>query len=182
MRVIAGKYRRLTLNTIKGDNTRPTTDRIKETLFNIIRDEVDGSNFLDLFAGSGQIGIEALSRNAISVTFVDNNRKAIECINENLDKCHIKEDVTVIQGSCMTTLKRLDDKCFDIIFMDPPYRMGLEKDILSYLSDNTVIKEGGLVIIESDLDTEFEYINNLNFELIQDKKYKTNRHLFLRKL
>ncbi len=181
MRVIAGKYRRITLSTVKGLDTRPTTDRIKETLFNIINDEVYGSNFLDLFAGSGQIGIEALSRYASNVTFVDNNRACIDCIDANLLKCHIDEGVKVLCGNALTTLKRLDEG-YDIVFMDPPYGKDIERDILAFLSEESIVTEGGLVIVEADLKSEFDYISELNFELVQDKRYKNNRHLILRKI
>ncbi len=181
MRVIAGKYRRITLNTVKGLDTRPTTDRIKETLFNIINDEVYGCSFLDLFAGSGQIGIEALSRHASSVTFIDNNRACVDCIKDNLLKCHIDEGATVINGNALATLKRLDED-YDIVFMDPPYGKDIERDVLEFLSEESIVTDGGLVIVEADLKSEFDYISELNFELVQDKRYKTNRHLILRKI
>ena len=130
MRVIAGKCKRLILNTIPGDNTRPTTDRIKETLFNMINEEVVDSDFLDLYAGSGQIGIEALSRYARHATFVDNNKKAIECINNNLMKCSLEDEADVINSNCLSALKRFEADSFDIIFLDPPYNKGYEREIL----------------------------------------------------
>lgn len=180
MRVIAGRCKRLILNTLPGINTRPTTDRIKETLFNIINDEVVDSDFLDLFAGSGQIGIEALSRYAKCATFVDNNKKAIECINDNIKKCHLEEYAEVINGNCLTTLKRFKDNSFDIIFLDPPYGMDYERGILEYLSESNVLKDDGLIIVEANLSTDFSYIKDLSLEIEQDKQYKTNRHLFIR--
>lgn len=180
MRVIAGRYKRLTLSTPKGLDTRPTTDRIKETLFNIIGNDVADSNFLDLFAGSGQIGIEALSRYAKSATFIDNNRASVDCIKSNLDKCHIGDEATVINDSCITALKRFKSNSFDVVFMDPPYGNGLEKDILEYLSDSDILTDDALIIVESDLTTEFDYVEKLGYEPVQDKQYKTNRHLILR--
>ena len=181
MRVIAGKYRRIPLNTVKGMDVRPTTDRIKETLFNIIGDEVSGSNFLDLFAGSGQIGIEALSRYAASTTFIDNNRAAIDCINNNLGKCHIDSGASVICGDCLVSLKRFEPEGFDIIFMDPPYGKALEREVLTFLAASDILTKGGLIIVEANLDTDFAYIDEMGYDLIKDKKYKTNRHLFIRK-
>ena len=181
MRVISGQYRRTVLNTLPGDNTRPTTDRIKETLFNIISEEVNGSTFLDLFAGSGQIGIEALSRYADSVTFIDNNMKATDCINDNLRKCRIEEGYTVICSDVISSLKRFKDNTFDMVFMDPPYGKGLEKEVLYILSDSNIVKNDGLIIVEADLDTDFNYISELHFTDVRDKQYKTNRHLILRK-
>ena len=182
MRVIAGKYRRTTLYTLQGKSTRPTADRIKETLFNIINDDVYESDFLDLFAGSGQIGIEALSRYASSVTFVDSKRESADCINANLERCHTPENAEVICGNAINTLKRFPDNSFDIIFMDPPYKSGYEEDILKFLSESDVIRDNGLVITEADINNDFTYTKSLNFELVQDKKYKNNRHLILRKI
>ena len=180
MRVIAGKCKRLVLNTVPGDNTRPTTDRIKETLFNMISDEVVDSDFLDLFAGSGQIGIEALSRYASHATFVDNNRKAIECINNNIIKCHLEDEADVINSNCLSALKRFDNNSFDIIFLDPPYNKGYEREILEYLSESNILRKDGLIIVEADLNTDFNYVDGLSFAIVRDKQYKTNKHLFIR--
>lgn len=181
MRVIAGRCRRLTLNTLKGSHTRPTTDRIKETLFNIINEEVVDSDFLDLYAGSGQIGIEALSRYAASATFVDNSRDAVSCINSNIEKCHLEEYSTVLCDNVLSALKRFKDESFDIIFLDPPYGKCYEKDILEYLSASNILKSDGLIIVEADLNTDFSYIEELTFTIEKEKKYKTNKHLFIRK-
>ena len=181
MRVIAGKCRRLNLDTIKGDNTRPTTDRIKETLFNIINDEVVDCDFLDLFAGSGQIGIEALSRYAASATFVDNYRKAIECINNNIAKCHLEECSNVICDNVLSAIKRFKDNSFDIIFLDPPYNQGIEENILEFFDNSNVLRKNGLIIVEADINTDFSYVEKHSLDLVREKKYKTNKHLFFRK-
>ncbi|HAQ51923.1 MAG TPA: 16S rRNA (guanine(966)-N(2))-methyltransferase RsmD [Lachnospiraceae bacterium] len=181
MRVIAGKCRRLNLDTIKGDNTRPTTDRIKETLFNIISDEVVDSDFLDLFSGSGQIGIEALSRYASSATFVDNYRLAIDCINSNIKRCRLEDNSNVICDNVFSAIKRFKDNSFDIVFLDPPYNKGFERDILKYLDESSIIRNDGLIIVEADLNTDFTYLNKYSLELERIKEYKTNKHLFLRK-
>lgn len=180
MRVIAGKCKRLILNTIPGDNTRPTTDRIKETLFNMINEEVVDSDFLDLYAGSGQIGIEALSRYARHATFVDNNKKAIECINNNLMKCSLEDEADVINSNCLSALKRFDADSYDIIFLDPPYNKGYEREVLEYLSESNILRKDGLIIVEADLKSDFSYVEELSFTIVRDKKYKTNRHLFIR--
>ena len=107
MRVIAGTARRIQLETVKGNNTRPTTDRIKETLFNIINNDLYDIDFLDLFSGSGAIGIEALSRGANSATFVENNRNAIKCIETNLEKTNLKEQGNIVFGDVMRSLESL---------------------------------------------------------------------------
>lgn len=182
MRVIAGRCRRLNLETIKGDSTRPTTDRIKETLFNIINDEVVDSDFLDLFAGSGQIGIEALSRYASSATFVDNNRLAINCINNNISKCHLEDSSNVICDNVFSAIKRFKNSSYDIVFLDPPYNKGFEKDIIEYLDKSSIVRDKGLIIVEADLQSDFSYLNDYtSLELERVKEYKTNKHLFLRK-
>ena len=122
MRVIAGTAKRLVLKTLDGIETRPTTDRIKETLFNIITPYLFDCSFLDLFAGSGGIGIEALSRGAGEAVFVEKNPKAMVCIKENLVHTKLAYKAMTIQTDVLSALKRLeDDKQFEYIFMDPPY-------------------------------------------------------------
>ena len=123
MRVIAGKARRIPLKTMDGLNTRPTTDRIKETLFNIIQDDIYGCRFLDLFSGSGGIGIEALSRGAKEAFFVERHKTAAACIRENLEKTHLEKQAVLLCADVFEALRRLSAKeaAMDIIFMDPPY-------------------------------------------------------------
>ena len=110
MRVIAGSARRLTLKTIEGMDTRPTTDRIKETLFNILQPELLDCHFLDLFSGSGAIGIEALSRGAAKAVFVDNSKEALSCIRQNLEKTHLADRAIVIGQDCAGAIHALDAK------------------------------------------------------------------------
>ena len=135
MRVIAGTARRLQLVTPRGMETRPTTDRIKETLFNILQNDLCGCRFLDLFAGSGGIGIEALSRGGAEAVFVDNSKEALSCIRENLSKTHLSDRAIVLGQDCVSAIHALDakKKQFDIIFMDPPYQLGAEKEALAEL-------------------------------------------------
>ena len=122
MRVIAGSARSLKLKTLEGLDTRPTTDRIKETLFNIIGPTIYDSIFLDLFSGSGGIGIEALSRGAKEAVFVENNPKAMRCIKDNLRFTRLESRAATMTADVMNALYRLEgEKIFDIIFMDPPY-------------------------------------------------------------
>ena len=132
MRVIAGSAKSLRLKTLDGLDTRPTTDRIKETLFNIIGPSVYGSVFLDLFSGSGGIGIEALSRGAKEAVFVENNPKAMRYIKDNLKFTRLEHKAATITGDVMNALYQLEgEKVFDIIFMDPPYDRGLEHKVLA---------------------------------------------------
>ncbi len=182
MRVIAGSARRLRLKTLDSLDTRPTQDIIKETLFNVIQVEVPGSRFLDLFAGSGAIGIEALSRDAREAVFVENNRKAVAIINENLATTHLTDRASVMTGDCMVALQQLERKeRFDIIHMDPPYNMDLEKNVLTYLATSKLADEDTLIIVEASQETDFDYLSELGYEIVKDKIYKRNRHLFLRK-
>lgn len=182
MRVIAGTARSLPLKTIEGLDTRPTTDRIKETLFNMLHHDIPGCRFLDLFSGSGSIGIEALSRGASKVYFVESNRKATECIRENLAFTKLGEGTSVMECDALTAIRKIDGKeVFDIIFMDPPYNMNHEKEVLTALASSDIIDEYTKIIIEASLDTDFSYTDELGFEITKEKIYKTNKHVFVRK-
>jgi len=180
VRVIAGTKRRINLETPAGDNTRPTTDRIKETLYNMIGPDLYDCNFLDLFAGSGQMGIEALSRGASHATFVEKNPKALECINKNLSKTDLKSVSKVISSDVFVALKGLHEH-FDFIFMDPPYDNLLEKQILEALSTSEIIDEDSIIIVEASLNTDFSYTSDLGFDIIKEKRYKTNKHMFIQR-
>ena len=181
MRVVAGKARSLQLITVPGTDVRPTTDRIKETLFNMITNEVPGSRFLDLFAGSGAIGIEALSRGAEHAVFVDKNRAAVQCIQKNLEHVKMSKDATVLQLDALAAISRLEQKKeqFDVIFMDPPYDCMLEKQVLLRLADSPLVTEDTLIIVEASLETEFDYLEENGYLVRKDKLYKTNHHVFI---
>ena len=182
MRVIAGSARRTQLKTLEGMDTRPTTDRIKETLFNMIAPYLYDSIFLDLFAGSGGIGIEALSRGAMEAVFVEKNPKAMACVKENLQKTHFERKGMTMQMDVMTALYKLEgEKQFDYIFMDPPYDQELEKQVLKYLAGSSLVYEDTVIIVEASLNTDFSYIGELGFSLIKEKRYKTNKHVFFEK-
>lgn len=183
MRVIAGKARRLLLKTIEGQDTRPTTDRIKETLFNMINADIPDCCFLDLFSGSGAIGIEALSRGARKAVMVEQNPKAAECIRENLKTTRLEEDALVMNCEVMTALSRLEGKgeVFDFVFMDPPYNFEWEKRVLQYLSNSSIIDENTVIIAEASLETSFEYLDAMGYHMSKDKRYKTNKHIFIEK-
>ena len=181
MRVIAGKARSLKLKTTEGLDTRPTTDRIKETLFNMLQGDLMGCRFLDLFARSGGIGIEALSRGAKEAVFVENARNACGCIRENLTFTRLGEQATVMECDCLTAINRLSGKgVFDIIFMDPPYNKGLECDVLTHLKDTDLIDEYTKIIFEASLETDIHFVDELGYEAIKIKEYKTNKHIFVR--
>ena len=181
MRVIAGSARRLILTTPRGNNTRPTSDKIKETLFNILAPDLYGAAFLDLFAGSGGIGIEALSRGADSCTFIEKDRAAVGCIRKNLETTHFTDKAVVYPYDVLTYLHDLHPlRCFDIVFMDPPYDKGIEKNVLTILSRSDIIDKDTLVITEASADTSFDDVEDIGFEVIRIKSYKNNKHVFLK--
>ncbi len=180
MRVIAGSAGSLKLKTPEGVRTRPTTDKIKETLFNILQPDLYDSWFLDLFAGSGSIGIEALSRGARGAVFVEKSPAAVSCIKENLEYTHLAGQAYVLACDVKKALLELEGQVrFDLIYMDPPYRDGAEKRTLEYLSSSSLLQEGGQIIIEAALQTDFSYVTDLGFTVIRVKKYRTNKHVFL---
>ena len=183
MRVIAGIARRRNLVCPSGDGTRPTTDRIKETLFNILQSDLYDIRFLDLFSGSGGIGIEALSRGAKEAVFVENGKEAVSCIKQNLKATGFLDQSQVMAMDVMQALRRLEtlNRPFDIIFMDPPYRQGLEEDVLRFLSKSDILKPDTKIIVEASLDTDFSYLDELGFNVLKFKKYKTNMHVFIQK-
>lgn len=153
MRVIAGKYRSRRLAAPEGDQTRPTSDRLRETLFNVIAPGISDSVWLDLFAGSGAIGIEALSRGARSVYFVEAAPRSARSIRQNLASLGIEEGFEVIEREAATALRMLDSQAVecDFCFLDPPYRqMGDYEQVLGFLSQSRILKPETLVIAEHD--------------------------------
>lgn len=181
MRVIAGSARSLPLKTVEGLDTRPTTDRIKETLFNMLQTEISGCRFLDLFAGSGSIGIEALSRGAKEAYFVEHSKACVECIKANLKFTHLDSNAVVMEQDVLSALNRIStSEPFDIVFMDAPYKSGLEHDVLEALSSSKLVDKYSTIIVEEALDTDFSYIDNINNLYIKKvKEYKTNKHVFI---
>lgn len=181
MRVIAGTARSLRLKTPEGMDTRPTTDRIKETLFNMLQPYLSDAVFIDLYSGSGGIGIEALSRGARHAYFVENNKNAIACITENLQFTHFADQATVLKQDVLSALPGIREKEADVIFMDPPYEHDHEKHVLQILSGLPYVTESTLIVIEASLESDFSYLNQLGFSLVKEKCYKTNKHVFCRK-
>ena len=145
MRVITGSARGMSLKTLEGDNVRPTTDKVKEAVFSIIQFELEGRRILDLFAGSGQLGIEALSRGAESAVFVDADKNAVRIVQDNLAKTKLDYKATVAQTDSLAFLS-MTDRVFDIAFLDPPFSTGLLEKALAKVEPH--IAEGGLVVCE----------------------------------
>lgn len=181
MRVIAGTAGSLPLKAPEGLDTRPTTDRIKETLFNMLQRDVPGAVFVDLFSGSGAIGIEALSRGAEKAYFVDNSPKAVACIQQNLTFTKTANRAIVLKQDVCAALYGIREKEADIIFMDPPYGCGQEESVLAVLGKMAYVTPDTRIIVETSLKTEFSYLEEFGFYMEKDKRYKTNRHVFIRR-
>ena len=183
MRVIAGIARSVPLITPKGLETRPTSDQIKETLFNMLQGYIEGSNFLDLYAGSGQIGIEALSRGAEFAAFVEKSDEAVKCIKANVDKTKFNDKSMILKLEVLSGIRalELEKKRFDIVFLDPPYNQGLEQGILTALVGSAILNDEVIIIVEASKNTDFSFVDYLGLKIVKDKIYKNNRHLFLRK-
>ncbi|HKM34954.1 MAG TPA: 16S rRNA (guanine(966)-N(2))-methyltransferase RsmD [Lachnospiraceae bacterium] len=179
MRVISGTARSLPLKCPDGLNTRPTTDRIKETLFNMLQVNIPGCIFLDIFSGSGGIGIEALSRGASKAYFIENNPTAIGCIQDNLQFTKFTEKAILLRQDAVSALNNICENEIDIVFIDPPYGQELEKNVLSAIKEYRYITSDTLFIVESDLTTNFSYLPSLGYSILKEKNYKTSRHLFL---
>jgi 16S rRNA (guanine966-N2)-methyltransferase len=182
MRVIAGSARRLLLKTPEGMDTRPTTDRIKETLFNMLMPYIPGSVFVDLFSGSGGIGIEALSRGATKAYFVESNPKAVACITDNIEHTHFTDKAVVLKQDVFAALRGSIREHIDVIFMDPPYNQEYEKRVLEILKDASYVDEDTLIVVEASLETSFDYVEDLGFAVEKEKKYKTNKHMYIKKI
>jgi 16S rRNA (guanine(966)-N(2))-methyltransferase RsmD len=181
MRVIAGKARRLQLRTPEGFDTRPTTDKTKETLFNILNPYLADSDFLDLFSGSGAIGIEALSRGAKYAAFVEDSRVALDCIKANLNFTKLEDSAEIISHSALEAIRFLEmkGKVFDVIFMDPPYNHMLEKEVLLALQNSNIIYCDTIIVVEASLKTNFDFLEGSKFRIFKKKEYKTNQHVFI---
>lgn len=181
MRVIAGSKRSIRLFAVEGNHTRPTTDRIKETIFNVIAADIPSCDFLDLYAGSGQIGIEALSRGAKYCAFCENDHRAISIIGKNLAKTGFMHQSDIFAFSASIALAKMRDRdlSFDIIYMDPPYELCEEKKILMQIDEADILNHNGYIIIEADINRDFSFVEDIGFEILKIKKYKTNQHIFI---
>ena len=183
MRVIAGIAGSIPLLTIAGNRTRPTTDKIKETLFNILSFQIEGRRCLDLFAGSGGLGIEALSRGAASCTFVEKNPKAVSCIEANLKRTHLEESGRVLKMDALQALSFLEEEkaVFDLIFLDPPYGKGLEGFCLKFLASGCLLSREALLVLEVSGAFDLTSLDSQSWMLEKRKEYKHNQHLFIRR-
>ena len=156
MRVITGKARGVALKTPEGLQTRPTTDRVKEALFSIIQFDIPGTRVLDLFGGTGQLGIEALSRGAKSAVFVDEREEACRLIRENLRRTRLEQDAQVVRSDYLAYLSRCREK-FGIIFLDPPYAEVFLENSLKRITEIDILESGGIMVAERPLGKELPW-------------------------
>ena len=168
MRIISGKYKSRVIKAPKGQNTRPTSDRVKESIFNILQDKVITANCLDLFAGSGNLGIEALSRQANFCVFVDHDKNAIQVIRENINQLELNKQSKILFLDYKVALKKID-LVFDLIFLDPPYRYEIIFDILKIINERKLLHEKGIVIYESNHENQIKEEQIFDFKV---KKYQ----------
>lgn len=156
MRVITGKARSIQLKTPDGMQTRPTSDRVKEAMFSIINFDVPGAAVLDLFGGTGQLGIEALSRGAKSAVFVDAREDACNIIRENVRRTRLESQAKVVRGDYLEYLRRCNEK-FDIILLDPPYAETFLENSLKCITEIDILQSGGIIVTERPLGKELLY-------------------------
>jgi len=150
VRIISGQLRGRRLRAPDGLATRPTSDRVREALFNIISSRVPGATFLDLFAGSGAVGLEAISRGADRAVFVEQARRALEQIEDNVERCGVVDRTRIVGKDALAALKTLQagGERFDVVYVDPPYDAGLYRPILKYLGASGLVDEDGIVVVE----------------------------------
>lgn len=183
MRVISGTAKGTKLNSIEELSTRPTLDRVKESLFNIVQSRIEDSIVLDLFSGSGAIGIEFLSRGCKKAYLCDISRSAVDMINQNLERTRLKENAIVINKDykkCLQDFSKLNVQ-FDLIFIDPPYKDDIAVDSVKNILSLGLLKEKGLIIIETDeKDREIENLKKLdNIQISDCRKYGRANLIFL---
>lgn len=168
MRIITGKARGVRLDTLEGLATRPTTEKVKEAIFSMIQFDIEGRRVLDLFSGSGQLALEALSRGARNAVLVDASREAAEIIRKNALKTKLFPDVKILVSDYKTAIKQLKNEKFDIVFCDAPYAAKLTGDAIKQLCEQGVLAENALIITESDDDKTYE---NDTLKVVKQRNY-----------
>ncbi len=181
MRIISGKARGTKLYTLDGTATRPTLDRVKESLFNIIQNDIEDSTVLDLFSGSGAIGLEFLSRGAKRAVLCDNSKDAIKIIKQNVQKTHFEEKVEVYNMEFTKLVERLQNQKFDIIYIDPPYATDFIKISLEKIIEYELVNENTKIIVETDDETRIlNQIEKMDVEITDKRKYGRATIIFLK--
>ena len=181
MRIISGKARGTKLYTLDGENTRPTLDRVKESLFNIIQSKINDCIFLDLFSGSGAIGLEAASRGAKKVILCDSSKEAIQIIKRNIEKTHTEEQIELYHTSSQELLENKIKEKVDIVYIDPPYKTNLAFESVKIILDKKIINKNSIMIIETDeVERVISQVRNLKIEIIDQRRYGRAHLIFLK--
>jgi 16S rRNA (guanine(966)-N(2))-methyltransferase RsmD len=181
MRIISGSRRGLKLETLDGLETRPTTDRVKEALFNLIQFEIMGSKVLDLFAGSGALGIESISRGAAEAIFVDQSRASVKVIERNLERAKFESLARIYSEDWQSALSKMKNSAFDLVFVDPPYHLELEVLVLEKLDLYNLLSEDAIVIIEHPVSRKLpEHVNG--YSLLKSRHYGNTALTLYRRL
>lgn len=180
MRVISGTAKGTKLSSIESLSTRPTLDRVKEPLFSIIQIYIEDANVLDLFAGSGALGIETLSRGAKHCSFCDKSYESVKMLKQNLNKTRLEEKSTIYIEDFKKCIKKLNEQ-FDIIFIDPPYKMDIGVESIKMILEYKLLTKDGIIILETDeKERELKELENTNIEVLDVRKYGRVNLLFLR--
>lgn len=157
MRIITGTARGTKLISLEGLATRPTSERAKEAMFSTLAFEIANKRVLDLFSGSGQLALEALSRGASRATLVDHSAAAVDVIRKNIDKTHMQDKTTVVRGDCVDYLKRVSaEEKFDLVFIDPPYAARLVPEMLNIIVERNLVSPQAIIVCESEEEDIFE--------------------------
>lgn len=181
MRIISGKARGTKLYTLEGNATRPTLDRVKESIFNIIQSQIINSNFLDVFSGSGAIGLEAASRGAKKVILCDKSKDAINIINKNIEKTHLKEKIELYNLDYETLLKNKIKEKMDIIYIDPPYNSNFAIKTVEYIIEKKIADKNSTIIIETDSEEKIlEELKKINIEITDKRRYGRATLIFIK--
>ena len=183
MRIISGKARGTKLETLNGMNTRPTLDRVKESLFNIIQKEINNCVFMDLFAGSASIGLEAASRGAQKVILCDKSKEAINIIKKNIQKTHFNDITELYNMDFKQLLSAKIKQKVDIVYIDPPYESNYAVESINLLLDNNIVDENSIIIVETDNEEKIlNEIKDINVKVKDKRKYGRAQILFLAKI
>ncbi|WP_220740243.1 16S rRNA (guanine(966)-N(2))-methyltransferase RsmD [Leuconostoc miyukkimchii] len=172
MRVVSGRFRGTKLDAVSGDRTRPTTDKVKEAMFSMLRPYLSGGSVLDLYAGTGGLAIEAVSQGMTHATLVDRQFQAIKVIENNIKKTHDLNSFTVVKAQSQQALQKFvtEQKTFDLVFLDPPYAKETITADMHYMSDNNLLTSGAIILAESDNTANLPDADQ-TFEIIQQKTY-----------
>ena len=181
MRIISGKARGTKLYTLEGMNTRPTLDRVKESIFNIIQGEIQDAKVLDLFSGCGAIGLECLSRGAKKAVLCDKSKEAIGIIKRNVQKTHMEDSAEILNVDFEACLEKIKNQQFDIIYLDPPYATDYISKALTKIVENKIINAESIIIVETDDERRIlKELENIEVQIVDQRKYGRATIIFLK--